>query len=160
MAKQLYWSIQVAGSKQSSPPPGLGCVNTPESLLVAYVSDSSEPDAVLLDTSHVDVLGHSIVRGRRVATLVCKLIGSAFNAATDTWELLIEYADAVLEDAERELGACDICQVECLTCDAQAKLMGGGTTGESDAEWNAGYGDYLTENTDLDPGDLDDLTPE
>jgi hypothetical protein len=159
MAKQLYWSIQTAGSTQSSPPAGLGCLNTPESLLLAFVSDSADPDGVLLDTSHVDVLNWSLVRGRRVAALVCKLIVAEFNSSNSTWELLIEYDDTALEDEDRELSHCDICQIECLTCDAQAKLAGAGSSGESDPEWNAAYEGYLTEFPELDGGGLDDLTP-
>lgn len=159
MAKQIYWSIVSAGGSQAFPPPGLGCLNTPESLLLAYISDSADPDGVLLDAAHADVLNTSLVRGRRVATLICKLIVAQFNVPTSTWELLIEYDDTALDDAERELSACDLCQVECLTCEAQAKLTGGGSTGESDAEWNAGYEGYIDEFPTLDPGDLDNLTP-
>ncbi len=160
MAKQLYWSIRVAGGGPSLLPPGLRCLDAPESLLVAYVSDSADPDGVLLDTSHADVLNESLVRGRRVATLVCKLVNADWNAATSEWELLVEYDESVLEDGDRDLSACDICQVECLTCDAQAKLAGAATSGESDPAWNAAYGGYLNDNPNLGGGSLPVLDPD
>lgn len=159
MAKQLYWSIQTGGGS-SSPPPGLGCLTQPDSLLVAYISDSAEPGAVLVNPAHSDVLSFSVVRGRRVAVLVCRLVNAAYSSGSGIWELLVEYDDEALQDEERELTHCDICQIECLTCDAQAKIMGGGSSGETDPEWLASLESYLDENTDLDPGDLDDLTPE
>lgn len=158
MAKQLYWSIVVAGSSASSPPPGLGCLDTPQSLLLAYISDSADPDGLLLDVNHVDVLNESVVRDRRVAVLVCKLINAGFNIATSTWELLIEYDETVLEDLERDLTACDICQVECFTCDAQAKNAGG-YTGEVDPAWIQNYDSYLVEEPVLGAGGLPVLDP-
>lgn len=156
MAERLYWSIRTEGGA-SSPPAGLGCLTTPNALLVAYVSDPGDPDGVLLNPEHVDVLSFSVVRNRRVAVLVCSLVSASYNSATKTWELLIEYNEAALGDSERLLTHCDVCQIECLTCDAQAKIMGGNTTGEQDPQWNSGYGAYLNGNPNLGPGDLDVL---
>lgn len=158
MAKQVYWSIRVAGSSSSSPPAGLSCVKTEGALVVAYVSNPDDPDGLLLDSAHADVLQQSVVRGRRVAVLVCTVEGWDFDSATGTWELALSYADAALSNSERELTNCDICQVECLTCDAQAKLAGG-YTGEADPEWIANYDGYLDENPDLGDGGLPVLDP-
>lgn len=158
MAERLYWSIK-AGSA-SSLPPGLGCLTTANASLVAYVSDPEDPDGLLLDFEHDDVLSQSVVGGRRVAVLLCQLISATFNSGTGKWELTIEYDETALEDAERLLTVCDIAQVECFACDTQAKIMGGFKTGEESPEWNSGYGAYLSANGDLDPGGLDDITPE
>lgn len=124
--------------------------------MVAYVSNPDDPDGLLLEIAHADVLQQSIVRGRRVAVLVCSVEGWDFDSATGTWELALSYDEEALTG--RDLTNCDICQVECLTCDAQAKLSGG-YTGEADPEWVANYDNYLGENSDLGDGGLPVLDP-
>lgn len=151
MAEVLF-SITAAGSA-SSPPAGLACITSEGALVVAHVSNPDDPDGALLDASHVDVLQHSVVRGRRVASLVCEVLGHDYNSLTGRWEIALEYNDAALEDSERLLTPCDICQLECLTCDVQAKIAGG-YTGEASPEWVADYDGYLEDNPDLDDGGL------
>ena len=151
MAEVLF-SITAAGGA-SSPPAGLACITSENALVVAHVSNPDDPDGVLLDASHVDVLQHSVVRGRRVASLVCEVLGHDYNSLTKRWEIALEYNDAALEDSERLLTPCDICQLECLTCDVQAKLASG-RTGETDPDWLANLDNYLDENSALDDGGL------
>ena len=157
MAEVLF-SIIAAGSTTSSPPAGLRCLGTEGALAVAYVSNPDDPDGVLLDASHADVLQQSVVRGRRVAVLVCTIEGYTFNSANSRWDIALTYDEDALEDSETPLTPCDICQLECLACDVQAKLAGG-YTGEADPEWVANLDGYLEENPDLDDGGLPVLDP-
>lgn len=151
MAEVLF-SIIVAGSTSSSPPVGLSCL-AENAVVVAYVSNPDDPDGILLDASHADVLQQSIVQGRRVAVLGCTVAGYDFNSLTHRWDIALTYASDALHDSERVLLPCDICQLECLSCDAQAKLMGG-HTGEADQEWVDNLDNYLDEESALDDGGL------
>lgn len=152
MAEVLF-SITAAGSTESSPPAGLACLSTEGARIVAYVSNPDDPDGVLLDITHDDVLQQSVVAGRRVAVLLCTLIAYDFNNVTKRWDIGLEYDAAALEDSERVLTPCDICQAECFTCDVQAKLNAryGGSV---DGDWMDNYDGYLDENSDLDDGGL------
>lgn len=158
MAKQLYWRIKT-GNDGCNPhlPPGLGCLEVPDSLLLAYVSDSADPDGVLLDASHADVFGDSVVRGRRVAPFVVKLVHASYDLGNQEWNILLEYDESALADPDRELTHCDICQIECLTCDAQAKVANG-YSGTVSQDWLNDYGNYLTGNPSLGACGLDVLS--
>ena len=155
---EVVFSIIVAGSTQSSPPVGLSCLGNEGALALAYVSNPDDPDGVLLESSHADVLQQSVVRGRRVAALVCEIAGYSFNSNTGRWDVAVEYDEDALDNPARQLTPCDICQLECLTCDAQAKVAGG-YTGEANPEWVADLDGYLEENTDLGDGGLPNLDP-
>lgn len=157
MAEVLY-SLIAAGSSTSSPPDGFACLSSEGALIAAYVSNPDDPDDVLLDASASDVLQESIVRGRRVAVLVCEVLGYDFNSNTGKWDVALSYATGALIDSERPLLPCDICQIDCLDCKTQAKLAGG-YTGEVDQTWITNYDGYLNENSDLGNGGLPVLDP-
>jgi hypothetical protein len=157
MAEVLF-SIIAAGSTESSPPAGLACLSTEGARIVAYVSNPDDPDGVLLDITHDDVLQQSVVAGRRVAVLLCTLIAYDFNNVTKRWDIGLTYDADALEDSERALTPCDICQAECFSCDVQAKLnVRYGSTVSQD--WLDDYEAYLIENTELDDGGLSVLDP-
>lgn len=157
MAEVLF-TITAAGSTQSSPPAGLGCLSTEGARIVAYVSNPDDPDGILLDIEHDDVILQSVVGGRRAAALLCTLLGHEFNSLTKRWDILLEYDAAALENSGRPLTSCDICQAECFTCEVQAKLTFR-YSGTVDQDWLDNYDAYLEANTDLDAGGLPDLSP-
>lgn len=157
MAEVLF-TITAAGSTQSSPPAGLGCLSTEGARIVAYVSNPDDPDGILLDIGHDDVILQSVVGGRRVAALLCTLLGHEFNSLTKRWDILLEYDAAALENSGRPLTSCDICQAECFTCEVQAKLTFR-YSGTVDQDWLDNYDAYLEANTGLDAGGLPDLSP-
>lgn len=152
MAEVLF-TIIAAGSTESSPPAGLACLSTEGSRIAAYVSNPDDPDGVLLDIEHGDVIQQSVVAGRRVAVLICTLLGYDFNNLTKQWDIVLEYDAAALADSERVLTSCDICQAECFTCDVQAKLTFR-YSGTVDEDWLDNYEAYLEENAALDDGGL------
>lgn len=157
MAEVLF-TITAAGSAQSSPPAGLGCLSTEGARIVAYVSNPDDPDGILLDIEHDDVILQSVVAGRRVAALLCTLLGSEFNSLTKRWDILLEYDADALENSGRVLTSCDICQAECFTCEVQAKLTFR-YSGTVDQDWLDNYDAYLEENTGLGSGGLIDVGP-
>lgn len=123
MAAQLYWSITAEGVDSTTPPPGLECaVEECNSIVALYVSDESDPDAVILDAAHEDVVGESLVKGRRVAVFLVTLLNAVYVSATKTWEFVFEYDETALVEGIDALNKCDVCQAECLSCEVQAKL--------------------------------------
>lgn len=155
MAKQAYIALKVEGTTSSILPPGLECAGEDCITKIAlYLVDESDPTAELLDLDHADVFLTKLYGSRRVSVLIVDLLKATWKGDCK-WEFHVEYDETALLADPPTLNVCDVCQLECLTCEVQAKLTAFSVGGEAEAaEWLQGYEAFLTLYPDLDFGDL------